>query len=170
MRLIHFPSWGLAWNSVKRTSSRITSSPRNRVRSYGPHVQRVRCSTSTISAAFQPLRRNTMQPWHCLSKILLSVLVLCSASAGLPLLSVAQESYRTQMSFRKPFLTPSTASRETPSARPGHAKPFMGWRKAAQDGPATLQYFKELANSHHAKSLRAPIWSSLGPAASALNV
>ena len=111
-----------------------------------------------------------MQPWHCLSRILLSVLVLCSVSAGLPLLSVAQESYRTQMSFRKPFLTPSTASRETPSARPGHAKPFMGWRKAAQDGPATLQYFKELANSHHAKSLRAPIWSSLGPAASVLNV
>src|ERR1700741_1296733 len=54
MRLIHFPSWGLAWNSVKRTSSRISTSPRNRVRSYGPHVQRVLCSHGTISAAFQP--------------------------------------------------------------------------------------------------------------------
>src|SRR5207253_118951 len=89
-----------------------------------------------------PSRRNTMQTCHCLRRILFSVLLLCPASAGLPLLSVAQESYRTQMSFRKPFLTPSTASKETPSARPGHAKPFMGWRKAAQDGPATLQYFK----------------------------
>ena len=110
-----------------------------------------------------------MQTCHCLRRILFSVLLLCPASAGLPLLSVAQESYRTQMSFRKPFLTPSTASKETPSARPGHAKPFMGWRKAAQDGPATLQYFKELANSRHAKSLRASIWSSLEHQASVLN-
>jgi len=111
-----------------------------------------------------------MQLCHCLRRILFSVLLLCPASAGLPLVSVAQESYRSQMSFRKPFLTPSTASKETPSARPGHAKPFMGWRKAAQDGPATVQHFRELVHSAHAMSLHAPAWNSQRSLASVLSM
>jgi hypothetical protein len=45
----------------------------------------------------------------------------------------------------------------------------MGWRKAAQDGPGTLQHFKQLAHSAHGKSLRHPIWSSQEALGSALS-
>ncbi len=67
----------------------------------------------------------------------------------LPGTSCAQESFRTQSNFRRPatlVVTGSEKSKELSPEGPKNTRPFLGWHNAAKAGPATFQYFQNLAH------------------------
>jgi len=72
----------------------------------------------------------------------------------LPKILYAQDSFRTQSNFRRPSppaVSESEKSELSSPVVPKSARPFMGWRNAAQAGPATFQYFQNLARVGRSK-------------------